>query len=204
MMREEFNDYELVNLAQEYNEDALMILNQKYSSFIQKLSYKYYRVLQNKGVELSDIMQECTLAFEQAIHHFNSNEGVCFYTFATSCMKKQLITTVRKYQREKFQILNESISLDDGVSFEEETTLLNFIDNRQQNPLESMIEEEEYQLFLEKVIKNLSWLEECVLTLRIQEFNYHEIASVLDRDKKCVDNAVQRIRIKIKKYLKLI
>ncbi len=194
-MTEKLNDYELVSLAQEQNEEALYLLRKKYQPLIQKLSSKYYKTLKHI-LELSDIKQECSLALEIAIENFNEQKNICFYTFATNCMENQLITTTRSYNREKHRALNEAISID-NVSSEEDKSLLDYLEDNRQNPLLQTLENEEYQNLYNKIISNLSPLEESVVILRIQNFTYNEIANILDKDKKSIDNALQRIKYKI-------
>ena len=67
---EDINDYELVSMAQEFNEDAMNMLHEKYQPLINKKSRKYFKYLHNKGIELSDLIQECMIGFEEAIHVF--------------------------------------------------------------------------------------------------------------------------------------
>ena len=74
IMKDKYNDYELVYLAQEQNETALYILRKKYQPIIQKISTKYFNMIR-VGLELSDIVQECSLAFEEAITKFNEQKN---------------------------------------------------------------------------------------------------------------------------------
>lgn len=197
-MIKEINDYEVVYLAQENNEDARELLNQKYKPLITKVSQKYYKLLKEKGLEIEDIILESTLAFNEAISNYNEKKDSIFYTFAISCIKNKLISIVRKENTEKSKILNESISLDKVIDETEGNTLLNFIKDDNGIPEKIIIAEEDYQIVYQKIINHLSNLEECVLILKMQNFNYKEIASILDKDEKSIDNAVQRIKYKFK------
>ncbi len=198
-MKEEYNDYELVYLAQEYNEDAINILNDKYLPIIEKLSRSYQTILKNKGLDIYDIKQECLLAFNNSIHSFNEQEQTNFYTFTKACMEKTLISLLRKQTSKKAQILNDALSLDYASDEKEENNLLHYIEGKELDPERIVLNEEIYQNIYQKILENLSYLEESVLILKIQNYNYKEIAKILDKEEKSIDNAIQRIKWKVKK-----
>jgi len=195
---QELNDYELVDMAQEMNEDASTILYQKYQPLISKKSRKFYKYLQNKGIELADLIQECTIGFEEAVKYFNPLENVSFYTFASICMDRQLITELKKLNREKHKFLNEAVPLETIDETSENGNLINFIKDNSYNPELDLFNEEELQNLFEEATKELTSLEECVFKLKVQGFNYKEIADILDKDQKSIDNAIQRIKLKLK------
>jgi len=195
---QELNDYELVDMAQEMNEDASTILYQKYQPLISKKSRKFYKYLQNKGIELADLIQECTIGFEEAVKYFNPLDNVSFYTFASICMDRQLITELKKLNREKHKFLNEAVPLETIDETSENGNLINFIKDNSYNPELDLFNEEELQNLFEEATKELTSLEECVFKLKVQGFNYKEIADILDKDQKSIDNAIQRIKLKLK------
>ena len=192
-----YNDYELVSLAQEHNDDASMILRKKYARIINYLSQKYYHMIQN-GAELMDIKQECNIAFEEAIITFNDKKNNTFYSYVTSCMEKHLISIIRQYKREKHIVLNEAISLD-KIEEDEDKAIDKYICDETNNPEHIIHEIDEYNRIYKILTKKLTPLEECVVSLKIQNFNYDEIANILDKDRKSIDNTIQRISRKIKK-----
>jgi len=195
---QELNDYELVDMAQEMNEDASTILYQKYQPLISKKSRKFYKYLQNKGIELADLIQECTIGFEEAVKYFNPLDNVSFYTFASICMDRQLITELKKLNREKHKFLNEAVPLETIDETSENGNLINFIKDNSYNPELDLFNEEELQNLFEEATKELTSLEEWVFNLEVQGFNYKEIADILDKDQKSIDNAIQRIKLKLK------
>ena len=194
---EELNDYELVSLAQEQNEDAINMIHEKYQPLIRKKSQKYLKYLKNKGIELSDLIQECTIALEEAIYKFNSNDDGSFYTFANLCMDNQIMSEIRKQNRIKYKPLNESIPLEDDT----ENNLIDFIGDNSKNPELDILSNEDFKELYLTIIKELTDLEECVFNLKVQGFTYKEISDILDKDDKSIDNAIQRIKIKIKSLL---
>lgn len=192
------NDYELVNLAQETNEDAMTILHKKYQPLINKKSRKYFKYLHNKGIELADLIQECTIGFEEAIKNFNEKDNTSFYTFCNVCMDRQLMSEVTKQNRDKHKFLNEAIPLETIDEDSDSGNLIDCIQDNSNNPELGLLLDEEYQELYTKITDKLTNLEECVFKLKLQNFNYKEIADILEKDEKSIDNAVQRIKTKIK------
>ena len=201
--KEQLNDYELVHLAQEQNEDAITLLHEKYKPLINKKSHKYLKYLQNKGIELSDLIQECMIGFEEAIKNFNPFDDVTFYTFANLCMDRQLMSELTKQNREKYKFLNEAIPLETIDENNETSNLIDFIQDNSMNPEIGLLTQEEFEELYKKIVKELTNFEECVFDLKLQNFNYKEIADILDKDGKSIDNAIQRIKTKIKNMMNL-
>lgn len=199
-MKQEVNDYELISLAQEHNEDALEILRNKYKPLLEKIGKKYYCVIKDE-IDYEDVIQEIYLTFEEAIQKFNDKKNICFYTFATSCIKKHLLTLIKTFQRQKYITKKNQISLDYVIDNEEDN-LLNYIQDNINNPERITEEKENEQNLYKQIIAPLTPLEECVITLKIQNFTYEEIASILDKDKKSINNTIQRIRKKLTKSIK--
>lgn len=193
----DLNDYELVSVAQEHNEDAINMLHEKYQPLINKKCHKYIKYLHNKGIELSDLIQECTIGFEEAIHNFNPNDNVSFYTFANVCMDRQLMSELTRQNRDKYKFLNEAVPLE-TIDEESDINLIDFIKDNSKNPELGLLSSEEFKEMYANISKELTALEECVFKLKFQGFGYKEIADILDKDEKSIDNAIQRIKSKIK------
>ncbi len=193
----ELNDNELVSLANENNEEALKILYEKYKPLINKKCNKYYKYISNKGIEISDLIQECLVGFEESIHNFNPLDNVTFYTFTNVCIDRQISTELKKLNRDKYRPLNEAIPLE-TLDTDNDINLIDILKDNTDNPELGLLREVEYQELYNKIAENLTDLEECVFSLRLQNFNYKEIADILDKDIKSIDNAIQRIRTKIK------
>lgn len=193
----DYNDYELVYLAQEQNEDALNIIYKKYEPIVYKKCRKYLNFL--KGVELCDLIQECNIILLNAIKTYNQDNTTTFYTFITICIDRHLVNLYRKNLNNKNKILNDSVSLD--YDFDDDKNLIDIIEDETNNPEVEFNKELNIVELYNKIIDKLTDLEECVFILKIQNFDYREIASILDKDKKSIDNAMQRIKFKIKPLL---
>lgn len=193
---DELNDYELVSMAQEQNEDAIDLLHKKYQPVIYRKCRKMLKILHNKGIELSDLIQEGNLAVELAIQNFNPIDDVSFYTFVNLCIDRQLINILNITNRNKHKILNEAMPLENND--DSEISLIDIIEDNSYNPEREIITEEQLKELYQDIMDELTNFESFVFGLRMQGLSYKEIADVLDKDIKSVDNAVQRIKLKIK------
>ena len=110
-------------------------------------------------------------------------------------MDRQLLTEIKRINRDKYKLLNEAIPLE-TLDTENDVNLIDFLQDNTDNPELGLLEEIEYQELYDKIKKNLTQLEECVFDLKLQNFNYKEIADILDKDPKSIDNAIQRIKLK--------
>ena len=196
----ELNDYELVGMAQEGSADAFYVLYNKYLPIIRNKSKKIYKYIQDKGTELDDVIQEGLLAFENSIYSFNQDCDGMFYTFTNLCIDRCLISEVRQLNRFKYKYLNDAISLDDVISAGD-FNLVSLIDSNDSDPLESLELYEDYISLYNNIIDKLTDFEECVFVLRVKGFSYEEIASILDREQRSIQNAMHRVRLKVKDLL---
>lgn len=192
MLYKDYNDYELIYLAQEENEDAINIIYQKYNPIIYKKCLKYLPIL--KGMELNDLLQECYLVLNYTIKSFNQDKDNTFYTFFNICLDRYLVSEYKKNNNTKNKYLNESISLD---SLDDDNNSLIDLISDNKNIEQEFIENEEITNIYNKIIAKLTELEECVFILKIQSYSYKEIADILDKDVKSIDNTMQRIKNKI-------
>ena len=196
MSYDELNDYELISMALEENEDASRLLYSKYYPIFLKKSRKFLGLFKDKGIDFDDLVQECVIAFYMAINKFNINEGTCFYTFVNLCIDKHLLSLLTSASRFKNKFLNEAISLD----YEEDDSgsLMECICDNSLNPEIEFLFNEEVEELSSSILRNLTDLEECVFILKVQGFTFNEIASILDKDEKSIYNSIQRIKNKIR------
>lgn len=190
------NDYELISYAREADESSKTILIQKYKPLINKIATDMYKYCAKNGLEKNDLIQEGMIGLNSAIETYDESKEVIFYTYAQSCIQKRLISTLIRANRFKNKILNESISYDDDNNL-----LLKFIKDNNPNPEELLILSDEKNEIIEKIKSELTDYEAQVFDLLINGFKYKEIASILDRDEKSIDNAIQRLKSKIKGIL---
>ena len=201
MEYKDYNDYELLNYVSENNDEANEILYNKYLPLIQTKAKKMYKYCSNKGLEINDLIQEGMIALNHAIETFDDTKDTTFYTYAKTCIERRIISEVIATRRLKHKILNESVSLEIANEKGEEVNIENLLGDNSYNPEQIIIDCEINKEFIEQIKAMLTDYEEQVFDLKINNFSYKEIAEILERSPKAVDNAIQRIRIKIREYL---
>lgn len=198
MSYDEVNDYELLSIVAD-NEDATEILFKKYRPLIVGIARKFYSSIKNNGCDFNDFVQEAMIAFSMAINTFDEKKDALFFTYAKTCIERRLSTLLRTFNRAKNQLLNESYSVD--LLADDAKSLENLLEDNNSNPENRIIENENINEIIKKIEKSLTDLECEVFELKISGFNYKEIAEILDKDSKAIDNAIRRIRIKAKNYM---
>lgn len=192
----EYNDYELVAMAHEHNEEAINKLYEKYKPLLYNKSIDTYKLIGNKGIEISDLVQEAMIGFEEAIRDYNQDDNTLFYTFASICVDRQLKSAILKFSRNKHKILNEAISFDNENS---EVNILNFISDDTDNPEKEMLSKEEQEEVLSIIRDKLTDFEFKVFNYRINGYSNNDIAMALNKDIKSINNTLQRIKAKLRK-----
>ena len=188
-------DEELAALAQKGDTDAEEILLTRYKELVLSKSSLYYIV----GGDRDDIVQEGMIGVVKAIRSYDPSAGATFATFATLCVGRQIISAMRTATREKHTPLNDAISLDIPLDEDETTTLADTISaGIESDPVEVSIKTELLNLVLNPKKGSFSTLEHATIKYLTQGKNYREIAEILGKTPKQIDNAIQRIRTKIK------
>ena len=198
MKYQDYNDFELLSLIQEGNEEANNIIIKKYEPLINKIALKMLPYCKNNGLDLSDLVQEGMIGLNHAISYFNEQKDIIFYTYAKTCIERRMISTVIAAKRLKHRVLNESISLNadnDDVSFDK------ILKDEASNPEKIVMDSEETDKLIEDIKGTLTDFELQVFELMLSYFKYGEIAEILDKEKKQVDNAMQRIKNKVREKL---
>lgn len=198
----ELNDNELIYLCNENNEDAINLIINKYKSCIITILKEYLKEYNIIGIEISDLYQEGLIGLLHAIETFDKDKEVLFYTYACTCIKTNIISAIRLTFRQKNRILNNSYSLD--KLFNESTTnYYEIFKDMSQEPNKLLIDEEEQEEMINKLKKKLSKMECNILELKLKGLKNAEIASLIDKDKKFVENTMFRITKKYKELTNL-
>lgn len=198
MNYEDINDYEVLSMVAD-NEDATELLFKKYKPLIVGLAKKIYGMAQNTGFDLNDLVQEAMIGFSTAINTFDENKDTTFFTYAKTCIERRLYSLIKSASRFKHQLLNESYSVEDLAT--DSRSLENLLEDSSSNPESKLIDDENTKELIKNIQKTLTNLESAVFELKISGFNYKEIAEILDKDSKSIDNAISRIKLKVQKYL---
>jgi RNA polymerase sporulation-specific sigma factor len=192
-------DEEIIEDAKSGNTRALEYLINKYKSFVRAKARTYFLI----GADREDIIQEGMIGLYKAIRDFREDKLSSFRAFAELCITRQIITAIKTATRQKHIPLNSYVSLNKPI-FDEESdrTLMDVISEESiSDPEELIINREEFKGIEDKMGEILSELEWEVLSLYLQGRSYQEIAEELDRHVKSIDNALQRVKRKLEKYL---
>ena len=174
-------DEEIALLAQQGDADASEYLLNKYKNFVRSKARSYFLV----GADHEDIVQEGMIGLFKAFRDFRPDKLASFHAFAEICVTRQIITAIKTATRQKHIPLNSYVSLNKPI-YEEESdrTLMDVItEGRSADP------------------EALSPLERRVLAAYLDGKSYQEIAQMLDRHVKSIDNALQRVKHKLEKLM---
>lgn len=196
---EEMSDEEVVEHARNSDDIALEFLINKYKNFVRAKARSYFLI----GADREDIIQEGMIGLYKAIRDFRSDKLASFRAFAELCITRQIITAIKTATRQKHMPLNSYVSLNKPIYDEEsDRTLLDILSGvRVTDPEELIINRENYVDIESKMGEFLSDLEWQVLMFYLEGKSYQEIAEDLHRHVKSIDNALQRVKRKLERYL---
>ena len=192
-------DEDIVEMASQGDNDAAEFLINKYKNFVRAKARSYFLI----GADKEDIIQEGTIGLYKAIRDFRPDKLSSFRAFAELCITRQIITAIKTATRQKHIPLNSYVSLNKPIYDEDsDRTLLDVISGtRVTDPEELIISREEFKDIEAKMGEILSSLEWKVLTYYLEGKSYQEIAGDLNRHVKSIDNALQRVKRKLERYL---
>lgn len=192
-------DEELALLAQQGDDAALEYLLNKYKNFVRSKARSYFLI----GADHEDIVQEGMIGLYKAIRDFKPEKLSSFRAFAELCITRQIITAIKTATRQKHIPLNSYVSLNKPIYDDEsDRTLLDVItEGRVANPEDMLISQEDVGLIEDKIGQMLSSLEREVLSAYLDGKSYQEIAQMLGRHVKSIDNALQRVKHKLEKLM---
>jgi RNA polymerase sporulation-specific sigma factor len=196
---EMMQDEEVVDIARAGSVLAQEYLINKYRSFVRAKARSYFLI----GADREDIIQEGMIGLYKAIRDFRCDKLASFKAFAELCITRQIITAIKTATRQKHIPLNSYVSLNRPIYDEDsDRTLLDIMPGTQVlDPEELLINTEEIGSMETKITEILSDLEWQVLNSYLDGKSYLEIAEDLQRHVKSIDNALQRVKRKLERYL---
>lgn len=207
-------DDQLIELSRGGDTAATDFLMEKYKSLVRSKARAFR--LPDFG-DSDDLIQEGMLGLFKALRDYDAGKEASFATFAAICISRQLCTAVEGAGRKKHQVLNTAVSYDAELSAGEsgassaegwgqngKTTFLELLASEETDPETCYISEESGRLLRENIQEALSPLEREVLDLYLADLDYIQIAEILGKDPKSTDNALQRIKGKVRKIIKTI
>ena len=196
---QQMNDEQVVEMCHQGDSEAEEYLLNKYKNFVRAKARSYFLI----GADHEDIVQEGMIGLSKAIRDFKPEKLSSFRAFAELCITRQIITAIKTATRQKHIPLNSYVSLNKPLYDEEsDRTLLDVImEGRISDPEELIINRENLGNIHNKISEVLSGLEQEVLQAYLDGKSYQEIADALGRHVKSIDNALQRVKRKLEKYL---
>ena len=185
---ETFSDEELIDRIRQGESRITEYIMDKYKNLVRKKAKSMYIL----GADSDDLIQEGMIGLFKAVRDYDAGRDASFYTFADLCVSRQMYNAVQSSRRKKHTPLN---------SYDGDTTeLVNLlISGIQTNPEELFIDKENVEQIEAIISKELSGFEKQVLDLYLTGMSYSQIAKVLGRDAKSTDNALQRLKAKLKR-----
>ena len=199
---DDMTDEELIDQLREGDRQVMDYICDKYKNLVRSKAKSMYIL----GADREDLIQEGMIGLFKALRDYDSGRDASFLTFADLCVSRQMYTAVQASRRKKHTPLNSYVSLYSGVAMGgdngEETELVNVLSSlSEKSPEEAWIDKENMTLLEKTIDKELSSFEKQVLDLYVTGMGYVQIARVLGRDEKSTDNALQRLKGKLRRVI---
>ena len=188
------SDEKLLRQIQSGNDDAMECLLERYRDMVRKEARSFFLA----GGDEEDLIQEGMIGLFKAVTSKKKKKSTSFSTFAYLCVQRQIYTTITAFNRKKHIPLNTAISLFEQKNQEEELSLDEILETPEETPEEMMLRKEELNDYYKMLDQNLSKFEKQVMYHYLNGETYTTIAKKLGKSDKSIDNAIQRIRRKIR------
>ena len=188
------SDEELIRQLHDGDAGVIDFLMEKYKNLVRRHAKVMYLV----GADNEDLIQEGMIGLFKAVRDYDEGREASFQTFAKLCISRQIVTAIENSQRKKHAPLNSYVSLYATDEGSEETLMESLTSLTETSPEEKVLDRERVEQLMQEIMQVLSPLEGQVFRLYLVGMDYTEIARVLDRSEKSMDNALQRIRKKIR------
>lgn len=190
-------DEEVVAVYRAGDFEAVEYICNKYRGLVSKYGKKFFI----KGGEEQDVIQEGMVGLFKAIQDYNENKQVPFKKFAEICITRQIIKAMESADRQKNQPLNSYVSFSAQEEPTNQEVVESLLTNEVFNPENILIDSEKTLDTFEKIVEILSKMELQVFLYMMQGMDYHTIAQKMDKSEKKIDNAIQRIRQKVRQLI---
>ena len=185
------SDEKLLRQIQSGNDDAMECLLERYRDMVRKEARRFFLA----GGDEEDLIQEGMIGLFKAVQSYQPDKDASFRTFAGMCIDRQLYSAIQNSNRQKHMPLNSYISLSEEP---EETDELE--GSWWENPENIIIDQESTRSLEQEIHRTLSPMENKVLEYYLKGYGYIQIAKIMGKTPKSIDNALQRIRGKIRNF----
>lgn len=186
---DDYSDEELISRLRSGESGISDYLMEKYKELVRYKARAMFLI----GGETDDLIQEGMIGLFKAVQNYQPDKDTSFQTFATLCIDRQLYSAIQNSNRQKHMPLNSYVSL----SEEEQEDIEG---NWMESPEAIIIDQESTRALEQEIQKVLSPMENKVLNYYLRGYNYIKIAKLMDKTPKSIDNALQRIRGKIRNF----
>lgn len=193
-MYKSMSDVELIQKIKENDNDAMEFLIKKYMGMVNKESRKLYLI----GAENEDLIQEGMIGLIKAIRKYNGSEGASFSTYANMCIRGQMINAVKTSNRKKHSPLNSYVSFYETGTDNNTPVIAELEAGQDYEPEEILLEKMKSRKLYDNIERKLSKYEKKVLEEYLTGDSYEMISERLNKTEKSIDNAIQRIRRKLR------
>lgn len=188
---------QLINKAKNGDVIAMDVLLKKYAFLVRKRANGLFLI----GADKDDLIQEGMIGLFKAVISYNEDKDASFDTFASLCINRQMISAIRGANRYKHKLLNEYIPIYSEENQQETQYAVSIPDNKF-NPENIITQEETIEHILSKISSRLSKMESDVFDLLIEGQTITFMCKTLEKDAKSIDNAIQRVKNKVRNILK--
>ena len=192
MPYEAFSDEELIEKLRQGEDDITDYILEKYKPLVRKKTNAMYLI----GGETEDLIQEGMIGLFNAIRDYKPDKDASFYHFAELCINRQLYSALEASNRKKHQPLNSYISLSEQEH--PDAVAAELLVDKESGPEQTVIEQEVWEEYKKRLAQKLSRMENQVLQYYLDGNHYIQIAEMMGKSPKSIDNALQRIRQKIR------
>ena len=192
MPYEAFSDEELIEKLRQGEDDITDYILEKYKPLVRKKTNAMYLI----GGETEDLIQEGMIGLFKAIRDYKPDKDASFYHFAELCINRQLYSALEASNRKKHQPLNSYISLSEQEH--PDAVAAELLVDKESGPEQTVIEQEVWEEYKKRLAQKLSRMENQVLQYYLDGNHYIQIAEMMGKSTKSIDNALQRIRQKIR------
>ena len=198
---ESYTDEQLIDMLRNGDEAITDYICNKYKYLVRSKAKSMFIL----GADAEDLIQEGMIGLFKAVRDYDSGRDASFFTFADLCISRQMYTAVQASKRKKHIPLNSYVSIygagADGAERTDRELLEVLQDQAGRNPEEMVLDKERLEYLEGAIERELSAFEKQVLDLYLTGMSYTQIAKVLGRDEKSTDNALHRLKGKIRKML---
>ena len=192
------SDEQLLARIKAGDEEAERLLYERYKQLVRSRAHSYFLI----GADHEDLVQEGMLGLYKAVCEYDADKAAAFKSFAELCVTRQILSAIKSATRKKHAPLNNYVSLNRSETPDGELTLLDSVRSplRVADPEDLVIGRENFERIVRYLETVLSPMERRVLNLYLSGYSYPQIASMMKKPPKSVDNAMQRVKRKLEAF----